>query len=61
LTVNPAAKSKPPPHVITAVTEKISAWTAESYLRSRVERASPAAFQAILDRVPQRAPMPGDE
>jgi len=59
--VNPAAKSKLPPHVITAVTEKISALTAESYLRSRAEHAIPAAFQAILDRVPQRAPMPGDE
>jgi len=47
--------------IITAVTEKISALTAESYLRSRAGRASPAAFQAILDRVPQRAPMPGDE
>jgi len=59
--VNPAAKLKPPPHIITAVTEKISALTAESYLRSRAERASPAAFQAILDWVPLRAPMPGDE
>jgi len=59
--VNPAAKSKSPPRIITAVTEKISAFTAESYLRSRAEHASPAAFQAILDRVRQRAPMPGDE
>jgi len=59
--VNPAAKSKPPQRIITAVTELTSAFTAESYLRSRAERASPAAFQAILDRVLQRAPVPGDE
>ena len=47
--------------IITAVTEKISALTAESYLRTRAERANPAAFQAILDKVPHRAPLPGDE
>ncbi|MBK9443965.1 MAG: toxin-antitoxin system HicB family antitoxin [Comamonadaceae bacterium] len=47
--------------IITAVTEKISALTTESYLRSRAERANPAEFQAILDKVPQRAPVPGDE
>lgn len=47
--------------IMAAVTEKISALTAESYLRTRAERANPAAFQAILDKVPQRSPMPGDE
>jgi uncharacterized protein (DUF1778 family) len=47
--------------IITAVTEKISALTAESYLRARAERADLAAFQAILDKVPHRTPIPGDE
>ena len=47
--------------IITAVTEKISALTTESYLRSRAERANPVEFQAILDKVPQRAPIPGNE
>lgn len=47
--------------IITAVTEKISALTTEAYLRSRAERANPAEFQAILDKVPHRAPLPCDE
>lgn len=47
--------------ILSAVTEKISALTAETYLRERAQRASPAAFRTILDKVPQRAPMPGDE
>ena len=47
--------------VMSAVTEKISALTAETYLRARAGRADPAAFRSILDRVPQRAPLAGDE
>lgn len=47
--------------ILSAVTEKISVMTAETYLRERAERASPAAFRAILDKVPQRLPLPGDE
>ncbi|WPL18891.1 hypothetical protein Thiowin_03982 [Thiorhodovibrio winogradskyi] len=47
--------------ISSAVAEKISAITAENYLRSRAERADPAAFQAILDRVEDRPPLPGDE
>lgn len=47
--------------VASAVAEKISALTAEHYLRSRADRADPAAFRAILDRVPNRPPLPGDE
>ena len=49
------------PFVLSAVTEKISALTAETYLRKRGDRAQPAAFQAVLDRVPQRTPLAGDE
>ena len=47
--------------VMSAVVEKISALTAETYLRNRADRADPAAFRAILDRVPLRPPVAGDE
>lgn len=47
--------------VASAVAEKISALTAETYLRTRANRADPAAFRVILDKVPKRAPLPGDE
>ncbi len=47
--------------VTTAVAEKISALTAEAYHRTRIDRADPAAYRAILDKVPQRAPLAGDE
>ena len=47
--------------VTSAVVEKISALTAESHLRTRAGRADPAAFRAILDKVPQRPPLAGDE
>ncbi|MCM8610853.1 toxin-antitoxin system HicB family antitoxin [Accumulibacter sp.] len=47
--------------IASAVAEKISALTAETYLQTRADRADPAAFQAILDQVPQRAPLTGDE
>lgn len=47
--------------VASAVAEKISALTAEQYLRTRANRADPAAFRSILERVPHRAPLAGDE
>jgi len=47
--------------VMSAVVEKISALTAETYLRTRADRADPAAFRAILGKVPQRPPVAGDE
>ena len=47
--------------VTTAVAEKISALTTETYLRARVGRADPDAFRTILDKVPPRAPLEGDE
>ena len=49
------------PFVLSAVTEKISALTAETYLRKRGDRAQPAALQPVLDKVPQRTPLAGDE
>lgn len=47
--------------ILSAVSEKISALTAESYLRTRANRADPAVFQAILAKVPHRTPLAGDE
>lgn len=47
--------------VMSAVAEKISALTAEAYLRTRADRADPEAFQAILEKVPHRAPLACDE
>ena len=47
--------------VTSAVAEKISALTAERYLRTRADRADPAALQGILHKVPLRTPVIGDE
>lgn len=47
--------------VASAVTEKIAAIAAEDYLRKRAARADPRALTALLDRVPARTPLPGDE
>lgn len=47
--------------VMSAVSEKISALTAETYLCTRASRADSVAFRTILDRVPHRVPLAGDE
>jgi len=47
--------------ITTAVAEKISAITTENYLRERAERADRKAFKKILDKVPDRPPIKGDE
>lgn len=47
--------------IASAVSEKISAITTEDYLKQRAKKADRAAFSAILDKVPERAPLPGDE
>ena len=47
--------------ISTAVSEKISAILTEEYLRSRAERAKPDALKTILDKVPDREPLAGDE
>ncbi len=49
------------PFISTAVSEKISAILTEDYLRSRAERAEPDTLKTILDKVPDRAPLAGDE
>ena len=47
--------------VMSAVTEKIAALAAEGYLRARADRADPGALRGVLDKVPQRKPLAGDE
>ncbi|XOF34188.1 MAG: toxin-antitoxin system HicB family antitoxin [Candidatus Electrothrix sp. YB6] len=47
--------------ISTAVSEKISALTTENYLEQRAKKADRAAFRGILDKVPDRTPLPGDE
>jgi hypothetical protein len=47
--------------ISTAVAEKISALTTQNYLEQRARNADRAAFRSILNKVPDRAPLPGDE
>ena len=47
--------------ISTAVAEKISAIMTEEYLAQRANRADREAFREILDSVPNRAPLSGDE
>lgn len=47
--------------ISTAVSEKISALTTEDYLTERASRASRDEFKKILNNVPARTPVSGDE
>ena len=47
--------------ISSAVSEKISALLTEDYLKSRAKRAREKDFKNILDKVPDRKPLPGDE
>ncbi|MBI4559998.1 MAG: toxin-antitoxin system HicB family antitoxin [Candidatus Hydrogenedentes bacterium] len=47
--------------ISTAVSEKISAIMTEEHLENRAKRARKGAFKKVLDRVPHRKPLPGDE
>ena len=47
--------------ISSAVAEKISAIMTEEYLETRAQRAKKGAFRKILDKVPDREPLPGDE
>ena len=45
----------------TAVSEKISAIMTEEYLEQRGSRAREGALKRVLDKVPDRQPLTGDE
>jgi uncharacterized protein (DUF1778 family) len=47
--------------ISSAVSEKISAITTENYLAQRARKANKSEFRAILDKVPNRSPIIGDE
>lgn len=47
--------------ITSAVSEKISALTTEDYIADRSKHARKGAFGKVLDRVPKRSPLPGDE
>ena len=47
--------------ISSAVAEKISALLTEDYLKSRAKKARKKDFKTILDKVPDREPLPGDE
>jgi hypothetical protein len=47
--------------IISAVAEKISALTAEEYIAARASKARKGGLKDVLDRVPERTPLPGDE
>lgn len=47
--------------ITSAVSEKISALTTEDYIRRRAKQARKGAFSKVLNRVPEREPLPGDE
>ena len=47
--------------VSSAVSEKISAIMTEDYLKSRAKRAKKSDLKKILDNVPNRKPILGDE
>ncbi len=47
--------------ISSAVSEKISAIMTEEYLEQRAKRADRKKFKVILDKIPDRPPIPGDE
>lgn len=47
--------------ITSAVSEKISALTTEDYIANRAKHARKGAFTKVLNRVPVRKPLPGDE
>ena len=47
--------------VSSAVSEKISAIMTEDYLKSRAKKAKRSDLEKVLDKVPKRKPILGDE
>lgn len=46
---------------ISAIAEKLAVLETESLIQQRASRADRKAFEAILDNVPDRGVIPGDE
>jgi len=47
--------------ISSAVSEKISAIMTDELLTERAKKAKDGSFKKVLDRVPKRPPIPGDE
>ena len=47
--------------ISSAVSEKISAISTENFLVQRAKKANKADFTELLDKVPNRKPLDGDE
>jgi len=47
--------------VTAAVAEKLSALMTEEYLAARAKRADRKRFEAVMSKVKDQPPMPGDE
>ena len=47
--------------ISSAVSEKISAIMTEEYLEQRAKKADKKKFKNILDKIPNRSPIQGDE
>jgi hypothetical protein len=47
--------------ISSAVTEKVSALMTEDILEARAKKAKKDGLKRILDKVPERPPLPGDE
>lgn len=47
--------------VASAIVKQVTALQRSLTIEERAKRADPAAFRAILDRVPSVPPLPGDE
>jgi hypothetical protein len=47
--------------ISSAVTEKVSALMTEDVLEARAKKARKGSLKKILDKVPDRSPVPGDE
>ena len=45
----------------SAISEKISAVETEDYIANRAKKSRKGAFKKVLDRVPKRKPLKGDE
>ena len=47
--------------ISSAVSEKISAIMTDELLKERKKKAKKGTFKKVLDKVPNRPPIPGDE
>lgn len=47
--------------ITTALAEKLSALLTEEYLEARARRGSREKFERVLEKVPDREPVPGDD